>query len=282
MQWAVNLAASVKFYSPDLHVTLLHDGCFDSLPEDEKTVFDTEIEIEKTDYFDDGFQPGLAKLSLYKYFKHDENIFIDADSICIADLNTLFDACNSVDIGLQVYNVAKTKDEWQCKWATWEQLKEWYGLENELSEINSSFIYSKKNKTAEKFWKQARKNYIKNLETLWAGKFPDELAFDVATAQTGISGKFGKENAHYPVAMTSSIDGERLGIDGLKNYCLIMSYWGGRYGKYAHHYKNYDLQANHIHKQIFGKQNPYKHQRLMQGKIVHKAGVRLLNESRKR
>lgn len=279
VQWAVNLAASVKFYSPQLHITLIHDGCINYLIEEEKTVFDHDVVMSKGHYCTDTFQPGLAKLSLYEYFQHEQSIFIDADSICIDSIEGLFDACANVDIGLQVYNVASTEQEWECVWASWDQLKELYGIDGPLSEINSSFIYSKKNPQAESFWKQAKANFINNLQTLWADKFPDELAFDVATNQTGISGKFEGCGNHYPVSMTSRINGRNMGVEDLKSICPIISFWGGKKPSMAYHYKNYDLQANRIHREVFGKTNPYKHQRLMEKKLVHKAGQRLLKQS---
>lgn len=273
--WAVNLAASVKYYSPLLHITLLHDGV--KLIDSEKDLFDSMEVIDPSDYTDKKgmFQPGKAKLNLYKYFKHDENLFIDADSITINGLESVFEKCKYLQVGLQVYNIATSPDTWACKWATWEQLKEFYGVGDEVPEINSSVIYSKKNKEAAKFWKQAASNFIENFESLWGKRFPDELAFNAAASKMNFGIQIPQSGDHYPVAMTCDINGERLGISHLKDIAPIMSYWGGKSGKFISHYRNYDLQANMIHKAILGKQNPYKYDHLVKDKLVVKDGVRL-------
>ena len=272
-QWAVNLAASVKYYSPLLHITLLHDG--KKVVED--FIFDELVEINLCDYTDKKgmFQPGKAKLNIYKYFKHDENLFIDADSICINELESVFNKCKDINVGLQVYNIATSKETWKCMWATYDQLNEFYKVSGEVPEINSSIIYSKKNKQADKFWKQAASNFIENFESLWGKRFPDELAFDAAAAKMDFGIQIPTSGDYYPVSMTCDINGERLGISRLKEVAPIMSYWGGKSGKYISHYKNYDLQANMIHKAIFGKQNPYKYDNLVKDKLVVKDGVRL-------
>jgi hypothetical protein len=276
-QWAVNLAASVKYYSPLLHITLLHDGGAVRLPENEAWLFDNIIEIAKEDYTDKKgmFQPGKAKLNLYKYFNHKENLFIDADSICINELDSVFYKCKDINVGLQVYNIANSKDTWACKWATYDQLDEFYKVSGEVPEINSSIIYSKKNKEAEKFWKQAAYNFIENFESLWGTRFPDELGFNAAAAKMKYDIKIPTSGDHYPIAMTCDINGERLGIQRLKDIAPVMSYWGGKSGKYISHYKNYDLQAKFIHKTVLGKQNPYKYDNLVKDKLVVRDGVRL-------
>lgn len=277
VQWAVNLAASVRYYSPALHITLLHDGCFNRLIDVEKGLFDSNEVVNLCDYTDKKgmFQPGKAKLNLYKYFKHDENLFIDADSICIDGLDRVFEDCKDLNVGLQVYNVATNKDNWACKWASWEQLKELYGIKDgdSVQEINSSIIYSKKNKEAKKFWDKAAKNFIENFESLWGKRFPDELAFDVATV--GIDCKIKGSHDHYPVTMTSRINNENLTIGKLKAIAPIMSYWGGKSGNNVAHYRNYDLQANMIHRAILGKTNVYKYDFLVKDKLVVKDGIRL-------
>jgi len=274
-QWAVNLAASVKYYSPLLHITLLHDGV--KLIPEELGLFDSVEQVALCDYTDKKgmFQPGKAKLNLYKYFKHDENLFIDADSILINEVDSIFDKCKDLNIGLQVYNTANSKEDWKCVWATWEQLNEFYGVSSNVPEINSSIIYSKKNKEAAKFWKQAAANFIENFESLWGKRFPDELGFDTAAAVMDYEVKIPNSGDHYPVLMTSRIENENLGITKLKEVAPIMSYWGGKSGKYIAHYRNYDLQANMIHKKILGKQNPYKYDHLVKHKLVVLDGIRL-------
>jgi lipopolysaccharide biosynthesis glycosyltransferase len=124
--WAVNLAASVKFHSPELFVTLLHDGNFNSIPINEQFVFDANIKIDETAYnVNNEFQPGHCKLSLFDYFSHDENIYLDSDSIAIAPLNQLFEACKNNHVGLQIVKKYNYQDSnWDCIWMQWDELKQ--------------------------------------------------------------------------------------------------------------------------------------------------------------
>jgi predicted GH43/DUF377 family glycosyl hydrolase len=272
--WAVNLAASVKLHSPELFITLLHDGNFESIPINERFVFDNNIKINEQDYIVNGeFQPGHCKLSLYNYFSYDENIYLDADSIAISPLEQLFTACSDNHVGLQIVKKYSYQDtNWDCIWMLWDELKKAYQLPEKFKivEINSSFIYTKKTTEAEKFWKQAKANYIPNYKSKWGNKFPDELGFDVAVAQTGINVEFVKSSSVYPCNMNG-----KKGITQLAKDSVFLSYWGGKHHEYAFHYKNYDLYSQKIHRDIFGKHNPYKIHNLMKNKMVHQANVRI-------
>jgi hypothetical protein len=273
--WAVILAASVKYYSP-LHITLLHDGLYDKIPDYERVVFDCVVKADPKHYTgnDGRFQPGKFKLYLNEYFQHDQNIFIDADSILIGDISKLFDI--EKDIAIQCYaKVTHESKEWGCKWADWNYLKVMYDLPKEfvLCELNSSFIFSKRTEKANTFWKQAQANFKDDYQTKWGTKFPDELAFDVATAQTGIDVSIGGD--HYPITMTSKVDKMPLGLNKLKEVAPIMSFWGGYNMQLGGHYRNLEIQSNLIYHKVFGRQNPYVPKTLMKKKMVHREGVRL-------
>lgn len=274
VNWAVNLAASVKLYSPDLFITFLHDGCFTSIPPEEQAIFDKAVIVNEEHYTDNKeFQPGKFKLHLYEYFEHEENIFIDADSILIKDILPLFDSMQGQDIGLQVVkSYSHESTGWDCIWMDWDRMKNTYSLPDEFTihEINSSIIYSKKNNKAAKFWTQAQKNYISEYKSKWGNKFPDELAFNLATAQIKGEYKIPNCTGETPVNMNG-----KETINKLKEKCYILSYWGGKHHEYAKHYMNYDLQAQHVHRTILGKHNPYKIHLLMKRKMVQVAGVRL-------
>lgn len=268
-RWAVNLAASVRVYSPSLHITLLTN--LEKIPDSE--VYDKIVKVNDDHYTDKKgmFQPGKAKLYLNEYFEHDENYYIDADSILIAPIEGI--KHNSV--GLQVYNVASNESEWDCKWASWEQMKTIWKCTKPISEINSSFIYAKKSTKTDEFFKLAQTNFIENFESLWGKRFPDELAFNVASSKLGNKFKIENSGDHYPVLMTSKIGKENLGISKLREIAPILSYWGGKSISNIHHYRNYDLQARYVHRQIFGKENPYKYDDLVKEKLVVKDGIRL-------
>lgn len=273
VNWAVNLAASVRLYSPDLFITFLHDGIFDAIPIEEQSLFDKSVVVKSEHCTDNGeFQPGKFKLYLYEYFEHDENLFIDADSILIKDILPLFVSMQNQDIGLQVVkSYTNESTGWDCVWMDWNRLLSTYILPDEFTihEINSSIIYSKKNKTAAKFWAQSQKNYISEYKSRWGNKFPDELAFNVATAQIKGEYKIPNCSSDCPVNMNG-----KETINKLREKCYILSFWGGKHHEYAKHYMNYDLQAQYVHRTILGKHNPYKIHNLMKRKMVQVAGVR--------
>lgn len=276
--WAVNLAISCKVHSR-LPITLICDG--KQLPDNESTLFDRIIIADKKHYTDSigEFQPGKFKLYLYEYFDQANNLYIDADSILINDVESIIDKCKEQSIGLQVvrrYN--QDSNGWECLWMQWDNLFKHYKLPKTFNivEINSSIIYSKKNKTAESFWEKAQANYLEGYQTIWAKKFPDELAFDVAVAQSPkLKYEIDGCGLNTPVSMTSKDNGQRLTVEQLKQRCSVLSFWGGYSHEESWHYNNYDLLANAYNKQILGRQNHYKHHFLMKNKLVQQANLRL-------
>ena len=266
--WVVNAAASVKYYNPALHIVLLYQpGMYEKIPSIERKSFDEFIEIDNSICHDGTkLTPGITKLNLYQYFKHDENLYIDADSLILKDISALFDQNSHKTIATDVvWQGTELSEKWPCHWATLESVKRFYKFPKNYSiyEVNSSYIYSKKNKKAEKFWDQARKNIIPNYIGKWGKSFPDELAFNVAFAQTGIdpSGKIA-------ISWNSKLNNISQGVGTLDKHYFILTYWGGKNNAHVGHYQNYDALAGKIHREYFGKHNPYKYRELMQGKYI--------------
>lgn len=267
-QWAVNFAASVKFYSPSMHIVALHEpGYLKNILEHEKFIFDEFIEIKNDHcYADEKLTPGIAKLNIYEYLKHDECLYVDVDSLCIKDIQALFYQNAGKVIGCDTSWAGDEKsDQWNCHWSTMEDVKKYYKLPStyKIFEINSSYIYVKRGQEAEAFFKQAQENIIPNYVGKWGQAFPDELAFNVAFAQTGIdpSGK----NA---ITWNSTLSGVPKEVAYLVPHYFLLTYWGGKDNRYVRHYQNYDRLAQVIHRKIFGKHNPYKYSELMQRKYI--------------
>lgn len=198
-KFAYNLAVSIKHHTPNLKVCTIVDGdlSLSHLRDDQKQVFDFIIKMDEADCNHSGkFSPGKAKLSGYKYFPFERTMIIDGDSICVSDLNSLFDKCTK-NVHSQVCSAYTEKDQtWQCQWMPLDAVKECFALPESynLYEINSSFMYVKKSEQAEAFYKAALNNFLTKdshpkLRT-WGGGFPDELAFNVAFAQCGIDPSF--------------------------------------------------------------------------------------------
>lgn len=196
MAW--NLCMSIKAVSPNMPVAIIHDGLsLDHLEDWRQRYFDQLILMDKEDLYHVGkFSPGKGKLSGYRYLPFDENIIIDADSICINDLSRLFEMCTKNVHAQCVGSWNETAKTWTCQWMDLIEARKLYSIEgtHTVYEINSSFVYIKKSPEAEKLYARA----LENLEIgwghpelqNWGGGFPDELGWNVAFAQLGIHPQF--------------------------------------------------------------------------------------------
>lgn len=196
---AFNLAVSLKFHSPEIPICLIHDElALKHLGIDHLKFFDKFIPIERNDLYDNiHFAPGKAKILGYKYFPFDQNMILDADSICVRPIEPLFESCQAKPIYSQSTGTwTEVADDWTCQWMNLKICKEVFKLPKkyQLFEINSSFMLVKKCKESEKFYTQAMENYTAGVNhkklRKWGGGFPDELAFNIAFAQTGLSPAF--------------------------------------------------------------------------------------------
>lgn len=196
MAW--NLAVSIKAENPHLPIAVLTQGGALSTLEDWRLgFFDHIIPMKDADvHYSGKFSPGKGKIEGYKYFPFDQNMIIDADSICIGDLTSTFNRCTK-PVHAQVVDTKTEKAvKWNCQWMPFEKVKEVFTLPAQfhIYEINSSWLYIEKGETGQKLYEAA----INNLEvgsaskylTTWGGTFPDELAWNVAFAQLGIHPQF--------------------------------------------------------------------------------------------
>ena len=267
-QWTVNLAASVKFCSPEMHIVLLHEpGMKASIPQNEIHLFNEFIAIDPAYCYDGNkLTPGVCKLNLYQYFHHVENLYIDVDSLLLKDINGLFDQNKDKIIGCDtLWQGNQDSESWNCHWAQLSEVKTYYKLPAayKIFESNSSYIYSKKNKEAESFWNQAKQNVIPEYKGKWGQSFPDELAFNIAFAQTGTD-----PSGQTAISWDSKLNNITHGLVALTAHYYILTYWGGKNNAHIGHYGNYDLWAGKVHRQILGKHNPYKYANLMRSKYI--------------
>lgn len=196
MAW--NLCASIKAVSPGIPVAVIHDGqSLGHLEHFKQLMFDAIIMMDKEDLYHVGkFSPGKGKLSGYKYLPFDENIIIDADSICIGDVNRLFAICTKNVHAQCIGSWTEAAESWTCQWMDLVDARNLYSIDrpHTIYEINSSFLYIKKSQEAEMLYASALQNLKigwghPKLQT-WGGGFPDELGWNVAFAQIGIHPQF--------------------------------------------------------------------------------------------
>lgn len=273
--WAVNMAISIRFHSPSIPINLVADDeCKAELNSFHRSLFDKIIDIDRSDMTDKygNFSPGKAKLNIYKYCEFEENIFLDGDGLLIKPIEGLFD-CATKDVHLQVVGRYTEEDEtWKCIWMGYDELREFYKLGDKFTifETNTSFIYFKKGEMAGKFFKQAEANFTDDSPThLWGRSFPDELAFNVATAQLDYDPCYEDEwrkkvDNIFPICFHT----KNKKIDELERECYLIGCFGGQRSMFKSLYVLYDSLIKKYSKEKYNFQNQYKSHHLMAKKHV--------------
>tara|TARA_R110000868_G_scaffold44981_1_gene149648 strand:- start:31 stop:846 length:816 start_codon:yes stop_codon:yes gene_type:complete len=212
---AVNLALSIKFHNPKIHITLLTDGVHQKVFRTEHyAVFDNIKDVEASDYTDTyGFSPAKAKLSIPKYSMYDKTLYIDADTLCLNNLQPLFDMLDGSKFKSNVVDN-------YISWTTDEEFKKVFKVDKTVT-INTSWIYFENDKV----FKQANKYFDKgfDLEKIapnWGSKLPDELFFNASISKLNIDASF-KEIMYFDEK------GKQMQISDLNKYYFI-TYYGNR------------------------------------------------------
>lgn len=199
--WAAhNLAFSIKYFNPDMNITLLHDGTFESeLLDWQKTVFDKTIFIPDNVMYKYGkLDPANIKISIYDFLPYKYNLFIDVDAKALQDLNVIFDEL--IADGKHYYahvigehNIKQGREIPSMYWAFADDIWRHYNLPDDaiLPSTNSSFQFIEKCEQSEKLFAQIRANYdnpipLAMLRHRWGNSQPDELYLNIALAQLNI------------------------------------------------------------------------------------------------
>jgi hypothetical protein len=184
---AYNMALSIKRKEPNLQIAIITDETDTSILE----VFDHIIEPELDDYLEGvQFNPFKLKTFIYNYSPFDKTIYLDVDGICLTKFDKLFEH------DFLIQEVARYNSEnWDKCAMVWvrkanKHLKDIYEayklpLETFYPEYNSSFILFSKSAKNKKYFKQVQKNYMDRKLDFKpiGGRYPDELAFNLASAQ---------------------------------------------------------------------------------------------------
>lgn len=234
---AFNMALSIKYHS-DIPIKLVYEpSALSHLYDFHKSIFDIMQPMEVEDYLINGqFNPGKAKLSIYKYLEFDSNIYLDVDGAAVKSLDGLFDECEATgEYFLTQYltHITGCKEEFkEMMWAYPKDIWERYGFDDNTSlpAINSSFIYVKKCKEAEDFFEKANWNisnpipYEKHRLKWGQGKYrwqPDELYLNITMAQFNILGKL---KVDYPIFFNNNYTPRMM--ETINQYYLIGLYGG--------------------------------------------------------
>lgn len=166
---AVNLAISIRHHSPSIHITLVSDGIHNkSFSSGYLGFFNSIKELKETTVCE-------AKINIHKYVDYKQTLYIDADSICINNIEPLF---------------AKLKGSFKSNvidgytsWASTDNYNKYFKVEPTQT-INSSWIYFENSKVFEQanlFYKNGFA--IDDLSDKWGIHLPDELFFNAAISK---------------------------------------------------------------------------------------------------
>jgi hypothetical protein len=187
---AFNLALSIKHYNPNINITLVSDGeHLKHYRPAHFSVFNWIKEIKLCDYIntDGKFQPALAKIRINEYSTYDGTLYLDADSICLQDLQPFLDKLKGSEFKSNVI-------EGYTQWTDEKFFNEFFGFGFGKT-INSSWYYWEKIdvfKAANEFYSKGFP--VDKIMPKWgSGTLPDELFFNAAITKCGVDPKVDYE-----------------------------------------------------------------------------------------
>lgn len=199
LKWAINQAASLKCYSPDVPIQLIVSKQLASDAQSLPQLFDIFTVIEDSDWQDDACRlfPAKLKTKLYDFIAFDETIYFDVDGVTWKDIGPLFEQKEELVTDVQgVYDLSQGEIFNHLKWAKPADIWFHFGLgaTTRLPAINSSFLFIRKGGTCKKIFDLAHELLMTNPLPyekhwyVWGRKRdhkvsqPDELYIDVAMA----------------------------------------------------------------------------------------------------
>jgi glycosyltransferase involved in cell wall biosynthesis len=262
--WAANMAASLRYWNPDIQIALAVNGQAGQLATE--PLYDKVIPIpdEYCTGEDGYFSPGKLKLHMDLLTPFEQTMYLDVDGLCLKPIAPLFELLNGRKVASQVVSETKTDaDWWPCKWMPFESVKRVYPVKDGvIQEINSSFIYFEKDSA--EYFEKARECYIDDYKTQWGNAFPDELAFNVAANICGIDLKIWDEpKAESPVSFKGDAKEYFVGLFGGMNSGGIKPM------------KVYEQAIRRPYLSVMGTFSPHKPHILMRQKFIMNGQVKM-------
>lgn len=127
--WAVNMAASLRYNSPNVKIAVVVDDKSKAVLINYPQLFDFIIDANTKDYTNDEgkFAPGKMKLAMYDYSPFEKTIYLDIDGLVIRDIEPLFERLNGHDVASQVNSITTPEEStWPCQWMSLLRKKHLY------------------------------------------------------------------------------------------------------------------------------------------------------------
>jgi hypothetical protein len=186
---AYQFAMSMKFHAPSVPIHLITDKEAVSRLRN-LSYFDT------IQYVDTPVDPAQAKIDMYDLLPFDHNVFLDADGLCVSEMESTLDNFINGDKPFSCfvhayYNQNDPEDMPLMVWAKRDTIWNHYGLSNHtLPASQSSMLYIRKGAVCDEIYSRMASNYanripLEQLKNKWGGGQPDELYLNVTLAQMG-------------------------------------------------------------------------------------------------
>jgi hypothetical protein len=265
--WAENLVTSIRHYSPDLPITIVTSGMY-LQPMYSKGV--TYITCPAEHYTDNGkFAPGKAKLHLNLYTPYERTIYLDVDGIACGPLEDVSPMFGEIGAVSNEFTPVEA-DKWKCQWMSLADVRKTYTIPEGalLPEINSSLLVWTKSETTDKFFEQARANFIPAFKgRVWGNTFPDELAFNVAFAQLGLL-PCEAAGTPEPIVFNIGWKGWSTAGEAINAGVRVLGMYGETNSAFKRQYQAYDAVLSAAHKAVHGCWPPLKSHQLMKSKFI--------------
>lgn len=273
IQFAYNMALSIRFHSPEVKIQLLtEESLLDTLPDMHKIYFDIVTILKEEDYKKDGeLFPALAKIRMYNYFAFDKTIYLDVDGVLLKPID-LFDQDSFYKSQVVGWG-SKNDTEWEeMVWAYPVDIWEKYNLgDKKMPFLNSSFQYVKECAESEQLYNQAYKNLMNPLDVSllrfsWGRNQPDELYMNLALCQLEINPEMTPK---WPVYFSNrKVDKP----DYLTEHHYILGLYGDSTHTHPSLLQYYNRLIHSYSKQLTGRNIEYKSHSLIRNKWMIKRG----------
>jgi len=247
---AHQLAMSLKFHSPSVPIHLITDH--NAVGRLQTLRFFDDVQYIETPH-----DPAQAKIDLYDRLPFEHTLWMDADGLCLAPIDTVFD--NLIADGESrpfrcfvhaYYNQHDANDMPLMVWARRETIWNHYGLSNHtLPATQSSLMYIRKSELSEKIYRTMQMNYanripLDQLKNKWGGGQPDELYLNVTLAQLGYDPACG--------SVIYFADDTTLKPRNIKNQYPILSLFGTAANVKPIFERFYDAEVNALNRHFGG------------------------------
>ena len=272
-----NMAVSIKRYSPDTLIGLIHDSNVNYLPSDWRDLFDNLEVLKPDDYLTDNkLDPGKAKVSVYNYLPYKHNLCLDVDGILLKDIEPLFETliedernylCESHGSGLKSDKINYSI------WAKHEDIWQHFNVDEDTTfhAIQTSLFYVKKCAETKKLFQYALSNYNFPMDKLthrWGGTMPDELIISGSLAHFKLNPDMGMRAVFFGNENTDKPD------EYITDNFYILSIYGNGEGRTLTKLRFLKLYSKLVIRlaDIMGKRF-YKHELIMGSKHAGKRGT---------